>query len=74
MTEAERCRKLAETDRRLATEAELEMVRQPPALRLGLAGARRHVRADRVEVAERGRGGVRSGSTASAAVLYIVIR
>ncbi len=28
MTEAERCRKLAETDRRLATEAELEMVRQ----------------------------------------------
>lgn len=28
MTEAERCRKLAETDRRLAAESDLEMVRQ----------------------------------------------
>ncbi len=28
MTEAERCRKLAETDRRLAAETDLETVRQ----------------------------------------------
>lgn len=28
MTEAERCRKLADTDRRLAAESDLEMVRQ----------------------------------------------